>query len=635
MSETGTAKLNDWVLDAFADSIFFHEADPIDVWAEKNVMLPTNTSEPGRYSADRCPYQREILQVMSPESPVNHVTLCWGSQNGKTTCENNIMFYYMDEYPAPMAFGFSDDNNLKEYIKKKFDPSLEANPQIKNRLRAAGGSKSSGNTLTSKIFPGGFIKFLSGKSEASLRSDSVMIFIGDELDAWGITKGGDPIALAEQRTNTFGSRAKICLSSTPLNESIIYNDLEKSTNKHFMVPCPCCNELMEFDMDNFRWAEENGRVIKAWMECPHCHNMIFNEDKVDLLPKGKWVATNPNADPQHQGYYLPTFYAPVGWKSFKKIASEYYNARYGNNGSVDYNLMTTFYNTVLAKPYIVGSESQDWRILSEKSLDSPYQRGKIPSWVNILTTGSDVQGNRIETTLMGWGFRGRHIPIDHYVFYIEQDQNMEMLDNPAWTKYVQLILNGTWFREDGLEMTALANAIDRSYKSTVISEFYITLSAEERERCFPVRGYERMTGFIPTLKYDKREGLRDARYWDVPVNPLKRQVYDHLALKDNDEGTVAFMPIYPADYDQEFYMQLFSETEVLENKKLIWKKNRDRNEILDTHVYNYAMFYQLGLGTFKDEDWLALAEAQREQLENPQRVMLQQRRGVLNRGISL
>ena len=124
-----------------------------------------------------------------------------------------------------------------------------------------------------------------------------------------------------------------------------------------------------------------------------------------------------------------------------------------------------------------------------------------------------------------------------------------------------------------------------------------------------------MTGFIPSKKFDRREGLHDAAYWDVPTSPLKRQIFDHLRLKDNENGTVAFMPFYPADFDEEFYMQLFSENEVLQNKKLVWVPNRKRNEILDTHVYNYAMFYLLGLGQNNDEDWLGIAEAQREMVK--------------------
>lgn len=599
-----------WILDRISEGIVYKRPKALLQWVEENISMPSNTTEKGRYRGDRCPYQKQPQMDMSPDSPVQSLVLCFGSQTGKTTIEGNAMCYYTVENPAPMVFGFSDDANLREYVRKKFDPLLDANPVVKERLKAVGG-RGSGNTLTSKLFPGGFIKFVSGKSEASLRSDSAMLFFADELDAWGVTKGGDPIQLIDARLTTFGSRAKKIMSSTPLNDSLIYKELQKTTNNHFMVPCPCCGKDMEFNMDNFRYNVEEGTVTEAWMECPECHNIIRNEDKLTMLPKGHWVPTNPKADPLEQGYYLPTFYAPVGWKSWRQIAKQYVAAQDEAKES-RYDKMTAFYNTILAMPYIIGSGSQEWRDLYDRALESEYRRGFIPEWVNVLTTGSDVQANRIETTIMGWGFRGRHIPIDHYVFHLGDQEDMEMLDNSAWTAYRDRILNGRWTREDGFVMQSFANALDRSYKSSTVAQFYISLSAQEKDVCYPIRGYERMTGFIPSKKFDKREGLRDAAYWDVPVSPLKRQVYDHLRMKDDAEGMVAFMPFYPADYDEEFYMQLFSENEVMENRKLVWKQNRDRNEILDTHVYNYAMFYLLGLGQNKDEDWLGMAEAQRE-----------------------
>ena len=599
-----------WILERIAQGLHFKKPMPILDWVEQNMHLPSNTSEGGRYRSDRCPYQKQPLMDMSPDSPVQTVVLDFGSQTGKTTVEGNAMGYHVVECPAPMVFGFSDDNNLREYVRKKFDPMLEANPLIKDRLKAVGG-RGSGNTLTSKIFPGGFIKFVSGKSEASLRSDSAMLFFADELDAWGVTKGGDPIQLIDARLTTFGSRAKKIMSSTPLNDSLIWKEMLKTTNNHCMIPCPCCGKDMEFNLDNFRWEAKGLAVKEAWMECPTCHNIIRNEDKLKLLPKGRWVPQNPDADPLEQGYYLPAFYAPVGWKSWRMIAKQYL-AALEEQKEARYEKMTAFYNTILALPYVIGSGSQEWREIYDKSLESPYHRGGIPEWVNVLTTGSDIQANRIETTLMGWGFRGRHIALDHYVFHLGSDEDMETLDNPAWQAYREHILNGTWTREDGFIMQSLANAIDRSYKSSAVSQFYISLTAYEKSVCFPVRGYERMTGFIPSKKFDRREGLHDAAFWDVPTSPLKRQVYDHLRLKDNENGTVAFVPFYPADFDEEFYQQLFSENEVLQNKKLVWVKNRTRNEILDTHVYNYAMFYMLGLGQNSDEDWIGIAEAQKE-----------------------
>lgn len=617
----------EFMVRASARALEYRAVQPIDEWAAENIRLPSNTSEPGLYNPSRAPYQRQILRDLSPTSPVRQITLVWGSQNGKTTVENLGMAFYMKENPAPIGFGFSDEGNLRNYVKHKFDPLLEANPEIKGVLRAAGG-KGTGDSLDGKTFPGGFIKFFSGKSAAALRSDSFMVVFGDELDEWGMTKDGDPVKLLQKRTNTFGDRAKICLSSTPKNASPITEILKGTTFNKYHLKCPCCGSMFTLEMDNFHWSADGGHVTEAWFECPECSNIIRNEDKLTLLSPehgARWIPTNTKADPTSQGYYLPTFYAPVGWIDWREIAQEYYEACLTESG-VDHEKMTTFYNTILGLPYIVGSESSDGRVAYEKSLTSPYRRGRIPSWVSFITTGGDVQGNRIEVTVMGWGFRGRHIAIDHLVLMNGPDDDIEMIDCTAWREYRDQVLEATWEREDGLVMRSLANGLDRSFKPDTVAAFWLSLDLETRERMFPVRGYDAMSGLVPSRKFVKKEGLSGSCFWDVPVSNIKRQVYTHLRLNDNSDGTVAFMPHYPADYDQEFYMQLFSEFETVERGKPVWKKSRDRNEVLDTHVYNYGMFYLMGLGQLTDEDWEGIAASQDMQMERHEEVRRGDRR---------
>ena len=82
-------------------------------WMEDpGISLPSNVSEPGRMNINRTPYMRDILEKMSPSDPTKEVVLVFGSQMGKTTIENALMIYYMEEEPSPIAFAFSDDGNL-------------------------------------------------------------------------------------------------------------------------------------------------------------------------------------------------------------------------------------------------------------------------------------------------------------------------------------------------------------------------------------------------------------------------------------------------------------------------------------------------------------------------------------------
>ena len=69
----------------------------------------------------------------------------------------------------------------------------------------------------------------------------------DEVDAYpGDVHGeGDPIALAEARTISFGHRSKLFLASTPTIKGVsrIEREYEASDQQRYHVPCPHCGTL--------------------------------------------------------------------------------------------------------------------------------------------------------------------------------------------------------------------------------------------------------------------------------------------------------------------------------------------------------------------------------------------------------
>jgi phage terminase large subunit GpA-like protein len=67
-------------------------------WSERKRYLPaSSTSIPGFYRFDVSPYWREVIDCMSPESNVRHVTIQKGVQVGATTILENVIGYYIDQ----------------------------------------------------------------------------------------------------------------------------------------------------------------------------------------------------------------------------------------------------------------------------------------------------------------------------------------------------------------------------------------------------------------------------------------------------------------------------------------------------------------------------------------------------------
>ena len=240
---------------------------------------------------------------------------------------------------------------------------------------------------------------------------------------------------------------------------------------------------------------------------------------------------------------------------------------------------------------------------------------------------------------MGWGKRMRHIPIDHYILNLPPGEEIKDLDGTIWKEYYEKIIGGMWEREDGFVLRSVANGLDRSYESRTIDNVFRRYQAETFH---PVRGVSDPKGLsVVPVRKQTRTNREDTPvvYYDVPVDQIKAVVYRDLVKKQGD-GVYSYVE-FPDGYSEEFYDQLVSEHLILNPKTNLqqWEKIRDRNEILDTFVYNYAMAYITGLDSLLDEDWDSLAEQQREIARNMrngdivQQARAQRKRRVISGGI--
>ena len=71
-------------------------------WADRYRRLSGKAAaEPGPWRTERTPYLREIMDALSPSSPVERTVLMSGSQIGKTECGNNWVGYMIHKSPGP------------------------------------------------------------------------------------------------------------------------------------------------------------------------------------------------------------------------------------------------------------------------------------------------------------------------------------------------------------------------------------------------------------------------------------------------------------------------------------------------------------------------------------------------------
>ena len=390
--------------------------EPIDEWAEKNLVLPSGVSAlPGPLDLSLTPYLREILRAYT-DPEVEEITLCTSTQVGKTTCAMIPVLYSAVEDPWNALVVMPRDPDAQELNQDRYQGVIRESPALRDLLQSGSIYDLSKGRIR---FPGMTVSFVGANSPAALSSRAIRTLVMDEVDKWPEWSGreADPVELARERTRTFWNR-KIIKASTPTIEGgYICRELEASTNERYHLPCPHCGEFQELVFGGagkgagIKWPEDTPpEVIRrdrlAWYECRHCGMEIRDADKPSMLSKGKWIAKDKRASRKHVGYHLWAAYSP--WLTFSDIA-----ARFLTSKSSASKLMN-FTNSWLGNPWKhVVNELRGALI---RTREAEYEEGRtLGGWC--LTAGVDVQGYQGRTYLYyvirAWGEHGENWLVKH------------------------------------------------------------------------------------------------------------------------------------------------------------------------------------------------------------------------------
>lgn len=553
-------------------------------WADLERRLsPESSSESGQWSTDRAPYQREIMDTVKDPS-IDEIVLMTSSQVGKTEMINNVVGYFMHHDPAPMLIVQPTLSMAQDYSKDRLSTMIRDTPALK-KIVGSGKAKKTGNTLLHKSFPGGHITLAGSNSPASLASRPVRIVLCDEVDRFPLSAGteGDPVNLAKKRTTAFLNRFHLMVSTpTKKGASRIELAFEGSDKRLFHVPCPHCGFFHFLDHRNFHFDDDHPE--NASFTCPDCSAIIKHSEKLDLLSKGRWVKTGDETS-RVAGFHLNEFYSP--WKSWSEIARDWKDAKKSEE------TLKTFFNTSLGLPYESQGDAPDWELLFKRQ--SGYKRNQVPTEVLFLTAGIDVQKDRIELEVCGWGTDKRSWSIDYRVIFGDTSQAETF-------KKLDAILSETWTRDDGASIRILRAAIDSGYQTQNV---YQWARRFPESRVIVVKGQESLNAIFQLPKDIMKRSKKSrplARVWSVGVSTIKRELFSWFKLDppddDHPEDSFGFCR-FPDDYPEQYYKMLCSESEDMKLvngfPRYFFTKIYDRNEALDVRVYNRAAASTLGL----------------------------------------
>ena len=541
-------------------------------------LLPREGRRPSetfrRRIVDIRPVESVPVRCISVDSP-SHLYLITRAMipTHNTEAGLNWVGYVIHHAPGPMLLVQPTVEGAKRVSKQRVDALIEASPELASRVKDPR-SRDSGNTQLMKEFPGGVLIMTGANSAVGLRSMPVRYLFLDEVDGYpGDADGeGDPVALAVQRAATFINR-KVYLCSTPTMKgfSRIEAAYLESDQRIFEVPCDHCSQHSQVQWRDIKWPAAD--MSKAAWHCPQCAGVHPEYRKPALLATGRWRAT-VDGDGKTVGFHLSSLYSP--WLTWGEIAQEHHAAK------DDPVRLKVWVNTKLAETW----EDREGETLDAEGLMERREAygPTVPAEVALLTCGIDVQDDRLELEVVGWGRDEESWSVDYKVLWGDPSvpDTWAQLDSYLSTRFAHETL--------AAGLTIEAACLDTGGHHTLAA--YAFCKGRERRRIWAIKGGAGKRPIWPKRPSKANKGK--VSLFTVGVDAAKEAIYARLKKSESGSGSCHF----PMDRDAQYFEQLTAErirTRYVKGfpQRYWWKTDGRRNEALDCRVYAYAALHGL------------------------------------------
>jgi phage terminase large subunit GpA-like protein len=503
---------------------------------------------------------------------IQEVVVMAGAQLGKTEAILNIIGYHIDNDPSPILVMQPTVKMAEAFSKDRVASGLLASsPCLQSKVKDPR-SRDSGNTTLHKVFPGGALTMVGANSAADLASRPIRVVLCDEVDRYPVSAGteGDPISLAVKRTITFWNR-KIIMVSTPTNKgaSRIEDAYQQSDQRKYYVPCRHCTEGQVLKWSNVQWDKDNPESARYL--CDNCDTEWSESDRIWSIRNGIWVATKPFngvAGFAINGMYSPWTPLSAGVKDFLAVKK-------------NPEQLKVWTNTYLGETWEDSGERLDYHALSDRREEMPY----LPDDVYVITAGADVQDNRLEIEIVGWGKDDESYVLDFDVLYGDPSspQLWGDLDTILWKQYKTA---------GGRELGIRATAVDSGGHYT--NSVYKYCKKNAGRRIFAIKGIGGEGK--PVASKPSRNNVGKCPLFMIGVNTVKDIVFARLKLQEEGPSYVHFSD----RLEDDFFKQLTAEKKVTRYHKGFprseyQKASHARNEALDCLVYAIAAYVILNV----------------------------------------
>jgi phage terminase large subunit GpA-like protein len=608
------------------------------IWAERNIIMPRPIAGPLRYDLTT-PFNKEIIDRLSPDDPVRDIAVMGAAQYGKTsTIILPAIGWIIENNPGNIIMTVGHDSLMKEAM-DNIDNMLDTTglrKLIKPSANRARKTKS-GDTDEIKQFPGGYLKLSPASNEKIWQQASYKFgFIDDYERVKGKSKiAGNTRDLIQKRFTVNAKTYKILYTSSPelADSSNILEVYNMGDQRKFMVPCPCCGDYIVLEWEvavgketaGMTWQLDNhGRLIENSVGyiCQRCSGFFTDSIKYKIIPDGYWKPTKEPFRPDFTSYHMNALYSPAGMTDWKSYVYSYLECCPPGQSRKE-SKYQTFINLNLGIPYKKESESPKATELQNNIRN--YDIGTIPENLSIqdgngkiilLTCACDLNGKeddaRLDYEVVAWSESGASYSIEHGsigTFIPLEGENksdrekwtyQHYKDRSVWPEFNKVV-EKVYHTDTGRGMAIFITGVDTGHY-TDLAYSYVDTS---NYRMISLKGdkenkYIKFGIDVPNFKLGKER----ANLYLVQVNQVKDELSSLMKLKFNPHADskqpYGFMnfPLPSGDKYQfkTFFSHYEGEHRVTDNVdgevvQWSWRKKSasHQNHFWDVRVYNMAL----------------------------------------------
>jgi len=609
---------------AFAQALDALRADPpqpLADWAAENFVLAGESSQQ-RGAWQAWSFQVGVLDFMSDDR-IEDLVVGKSKRVGYSKMITAFIAYNIAHRRRNVALWQATDDDRDSYVKSEIDPVLQGVEAVKKCRRGK-----DRETIALKRFRYSSLHLLGGKAKRAYRRITVAVAILDEWSAFDqtIEKAGDPGGLAKGRLEG-APFPKFIGGSTPWIKGVCHVERGLSNTIGFLrfhIECPLCRvehplTFGQGKRSGLMW--EPGQPSTVRHVCPHCLGAIRQSDYLvgGEPAQGTWIcertarrytsarqwvdeAGDPCDPPRTVGVHVWAAYSPQ--RSWESIAEEHEQASKALDAGQE-GPMQLFWNETLGESWEMLGEGGDEHELKRRA--ELYSLKSCPAGALVLTAGVDVQQNRWEITIWGWGVGMESWVIDTVVIpgnpAVEEEWD-------AVTEYLQQV----YPHELGGYVGLSGVSVDCGYLTQAVYNW-----AHRSQGKVPglrvAKGSAQAEKPIvnPAVSVDinvrGRKIPSGIKRWEVGVHAAKDMLLGQLGVPEPGPGYVHFSD----ELMDEFYAQLTGEKRVIARvngrEGYRWIKTRPRNEQLDLRNLALHSALCLNLHRLTPERWEAKRQA--------------------------